>query len=199
MIFPRKRGNFAIPAHLPKRGHFFSCLYPLSKRRKVLPRRIRHFVQIKHRDNLFGFNSAQLTRPDRRSRGSTNGTNRGKDRFAKANRQDKNMNFSEKLKYICEREKINLREFSELCGIPYGAMKKYSGGFSAPKLNRIHQMTEHPRLSKYRNMLLSIEEPIETIGEDPEVLELIRQCEELGIADEAADVIRALLKHAKPK
>lgn len=104
------------------------------------------------------------------------------------------MNFSEKLKLICEKEGINLRKFSELTGIPYGAVKKYSGGFTAPKLNRILQISEVPRFAKYKNMLLSLDEPI---GEDPEMMELIRQCEELGIADEAADVIRALLKHAK--
>ena len=55
-------------------------------------------------------------------------------------------------------------------------------------------MTEAAPLSKYKKLLLSLDEPI---GEDPEMMELIRQCEELGIADEAADVIRALLKHAR--
>jgi transcriptional regulator with XRE-family HTH domain len=109
------------------------------------------------------------------------------------------MSFSEKLKRICSTEGLNLKEFSELANISYGVIKKYSSGARQPNFPQINKMTEHPRLAPYRNMLLSLEDQGETIGEDPEMMALIRQCEELGIADEAADVIRALLKHAKPK
>ena len=104
------------------------------------------------------------------------------------------MTFSEKIKLICESEGINLKKFSDLAGISYGVIKSYSSGRREPTTAQIHRMTEAAPLSKYKKLLLSLDEPI---GEDPEMMELIRQCEELGIADEAADVIRALLKHAR--
>jgi predicted transcriptional regulator len=86
-----------------------------------------------------------------------------------------NMNFGEKIKFVCEKEGINLKEFSKLANIPYDSIKRYARGENQPPHNRVKQISEVTNFAKYRNMLLSIEEPIETIGEDPEVLELIRQ------------------------
>ncbi len=106
------------------------------------------------------------------------------------------MTFAEKLKYICKLEEINLKEFSELSGIPYGAIKKYSGGFTSPKVNRIHEMTEHPRLAQYRNMLLSIEESAVDDHIDQEIISLYRQLEAEGKGEQALEYLKFLAGRA---
>lgn len=104
------------------------------------------------------------------------------------------MAFGEKIRTVCKLEGINLKKFSELTGIPYQSIKNYVAGRHEPPHSRILQISEVPQFAKYKSMLLSTDE---IIGEDPEIMALIRRCEELGIADEAADVIRALLKTAE--
>lgn len=64
------------------------------------------------------------------------------------------MTFGEKVKIICEREGINLREFSDLSGIPYSSLRNYSNPKTQPSLKKIRQISEMPGLSKYKPILL---------------------------------------------
>lgn len=99
------------------------------------------------------------------------------------------MVFKEKLKQVCKQEGVNLREFSELAGIPYGTIRGYSQGRNAPLLAQIEKMTEHPRLAKYRNYLLSTDEKSSL---DAELMALFRQLEEAGKGDQALEYLRYL-------
>jgi transcriptional regulator with XRE-family HTH domain len=104
-----------------------------------------------------------------------------------------NMTFGEKLKTLCDLEGINLREFSELSSVPYGTIKKYSSGFSTPKVNQIDRMTEQPRFAKYRNMLLSVDDETDA---KTEFDLLLNKVIEAGKGEQALEYLRYLAERA---
>lgn len=103
------------------------------------------------------------------------------------------MIFSEKPKRICEAENINLKEFSDLTGIPYGMIKNYPAGRREPTTAQIHRMTEHPRLAKYKNMLLSVDEDAAIKTEFDFLFEKLL---EAGKGDQALEYLRYLAERA---
>lgn len=114
------------------------------------------------------------------------------------------MTFGEKIKLICDKERTNLKEISELSGIPYGSLKNYSSDHRKPKIDQIRKISEVPRFKKYEPMLLDLNEPTEIreseteyiVGDD-RIATLLKDLREAGKLDEAIDVLEALTKHAK--
>lgn len=64
------------------------------------------------------------------------------------------MTFQDKIKHICSSEGINVREFSELAGIPYGTIRNYYQGVREPKISQVEQISEVPKFKKYKELLM---------------------------------------------
>lgn len=104
------------------------------------------------------------------------------------------MDFADKLKKICTEENINLKQFSELTNISYGVIRNYAYRNRTPSHKQILKIVNTPQFVKYKNLLLSTNEPI---GEDAEFLAIWNRLQEVGMEDEALDYLRYLLEKSK--
>lgn len=130
----------------------------------------------------------------------------------------KQIDFSYKLKRILLEENINLKEFSELAGISYKTALRYKAGSGSPTIRTLEKITNRPRFSRYRNLLLSLNEPanedifplngteykvnnkksyyLPNESDDPktqELIELLNRLRDLGREDEAIRILEAIL------
>lgn len=103
------------------------------------------------------------------------------------------MNFSEKLCKIRELEDLSLQEISNVSGIPYSTMRKYSAGLFSPTLPQIEKILSAPRLARYRSFLLDLDDPI---GDDAYLLNLLRKAEANGKGEQARAFLRFLADEA---
>lgn len=112
------------------------------------------------------------------------------------------MTLGEKIKEVCAREGINLKEFSNLTGIAYSTLRAYVKGRFAPTLAQIKKITEVDQFRKYESFLLSSDsdtfdasyEYIPKSEETDEFNDLFRQVCEAGHGDEALKYLRYLAK-----
>jgi len=101
------------------------------------------------------------------------------------------MAFIEKIKRICKLEGISLKEFSAISGFPYGTIKNYSARGGSPKLDKIIELTQIPRFSKYSDLLLSSDNSSES-DEMREFNALFDQLEKAGKGKQALDYLKYL-------
>ena len=103
------------------------------------------------------------------------------------------------------REGLNLREISELTGISYNTLTSYRQGKRVPKMKMIYKIATHPRLAKYKELLLSdddydrltrLDYPTENPLSDQEThfLELMRDLKAKGKEADALAILEALAK-----
>lgn len=104
------------------------------------------------------------------------------------------MNFNYQIKKICESEKINLREFSDLTGIPYKTVRDYSSGARSPSMGNLQKIAAVPQLAKYRHLLLDTDAPKNPEGLNSEIDFLVQQMKNEGRENEAISILRYVLK-----
>lgn len=121
------------------------------------------------------------------------------------------MDFSYKINLILKEEALNLREFSDLAGIHYQTASQYKSGRRTPTLQQVLKIIEVDRFSKYKNLLLSLNEPISddspeqlkarephadyNLGSSQlknEAIELINRLDDIGRGEEALAVLQAI-------
>lgn len=102
------------------------------------------------------------------------------------------MNFSYQLKEICSAENINLKEFSEITGIPYKTIRDYSSGSRSPSMGNLQKIASAPRLAKYSHLLLGTEPTDNEL--DDEINRLWQQMKNEGREEEALSILRYVLE-----
>jgi len=104
------------------------------------------------------------------------------------------------IKRICRLEGLSLKEFAEITGLPYGTIKNYSAGQSRLPLSKINEICSHPRFNRYRNLLLSLEEPINEGFPNTPIAHahaLLLELEKGGRLEEATAILSILSNHLK--
>jgi transcriptional regulator with XRE-family HTH domain len=116
------------------------------------------------------------------------------------------MNFGEKIDRICELEGINLKEFSVLTGISYTAARAYRKNRYGLSVSQIDKICNVPRFAQYRNLLLSLDEPIGESVREPattytaaKTAKLVDDLEKAGLGEQARDILQILLDAANAK
>lgn len=99
------------------------------------------------------------------------------------------MNFDAKIKEICAKEGINLKDLSDETGIPYATMRKYSSGHSVPRFSAIAKIANHPRFEKYKNLLFGTSDS-ELLNE--QFVDLFRELEKRGKGEQVLEYLRFL-------
>ncbi len=106
------------------------------------------------------------------------------------------MTFGQRIKEVCRLEKINLKEFSELSGIPYGTILNYTHRKGAPRISQLNKMFEAPRLAPYKKLLGYTED---MDYDEIEFINLFRRLKECDKAEESLDYLRYMLDRANEK
>ena len=97
------------------------------------------------------------------------------------------MEFSEKLKIACQESNIKLKEISELSGISYDSLKKYSNGSLRPKIDKIKKIAAIPQLAPWRELLLELND---LNAEESELMILISKMKQEGREAEVLQILR---------
>lgn len=111
------------------------------------------------------------------------------------------MSPGEKIQKILDIENINLKQFSSLAGISYSAARDYRKNRYALSVLQIDKICSVPRFAQYRNMLLSLDEPIgegsttttSTSYAASRVTRLAAELEKIGLGEHARDMLQILL------
>jgi len=119
------------------------------------------------------------------------------------------MRQGEKINKILEAERLNLKEFSKLAHISYTAAVDYRKNRYNLSVQQIDKICSVPRFAQYRNMLLSLDEPIGEGTHDsvklfqgtskavPEISktasQLLKSLQDAGHGEDARDILKALL------
>ncbi|MFQ3261272.1 helix-turn-helix domain-containing protein [Reinekea sp.] len=99
------------------------------------------------------------------------------------------MNFSERLKTICNETGLNLKQISDLSGIAYSSIKKYGQGERTPKIDQIKRISSIPALEPYKELLL---DQTELSAEDSEIMLLVGRLRAQGKEGEVIQILRDL-------
>ncbi|TVZ37673.1 helix-turn-helix protein [Alteromonadaceae bacterium 2753L.S.0a.02] len=99
------------------------------------------------------------------------------------------MLFGEKISEICQREGINLKEFSKLTGIGYSTLQAFKANKKTPRMQTLEKITSNPRFTQYTNFLMGSDE---LPDEEAEFLSLFKQVCDAGQGEEALKYLKYL-------